>query len=62
MPKINALIEERLRQYPADVIELATKAIMLSEQLDEADVVQNLHQVARQIARQRETVRLEEER
>lgn len=54
MVKINPLIEKRLEEYPREVVEVAIRAIELSDQLDEANVVQALHQIVRQIVRREE--------
>lgn len=51
-PDVNQLIIDKLRSaYPADVAELAIKAVELSENLPEASVFETLQGLVREAAR-----------
>ncbi len=50
---ISPIIEERLKSYPEDVVQLATKAIELSDNMRTEAVVEALHQFIRQVVRNR---------
>lgn len=54
LPDVNALIMEKLANYPTDVQELAFQAIRLSEQFPESSVAEQLHAVVRRLSKQTE--------
>jgi hypothetical protein len=54
LPDVNALIVEKLANYPDDVRELAFQAIRLSETYPEVAVADQLQTVVRRLSRQPE--------
>lgn len=54
IPDVNALIIEKLANYPDDVRELALQAIRLSEAYPEAAVADQLQSVVRKLSKAQE--------
>jgi len=57
MSSLSQSIKEKLKEYPSDLIELATEALRLSEEgIPEISIVEALEGTVRRIVKQRETV------
>ena len=54
LPDVNALIVQKLENYPADVRELAFQAIRLSESYPESSVAEQLQAIVRKLSKQAE--------
>jgi hypothetical protein len=54
MAKTHQLIRDKLKEYPADVQALATRALELAESMPESSVTEQLKGVVRQIIKEKE--------
>ena len=53
MSDVNELIAEKLRKYPREVADLATRALQLAATYQERDVEEQLKGILRQVVRER---------